>query len=72
MGIWSIFFSWLIGFVFVTTQINGMNLVNPFENISTAIPLSQITRTIEINLLEMTGAEKVPPPLIPINREYIL
>lgn len=71
-GVWSIFLGWLVGFVYVSTQINGMSLVNPFENNSSAIPLNQITRTIEINLLEMIGAEKIPKPVKPINEEYIL
>lgn len=71
-GVWSIFLGWLVGFVYVSTQINGMSLVNPFENNSSAIPLNQITRTIEINLLEMIGADKIPKPVKPINEEYIL
>lgn len=71
-GVVSIFLGWLIGFVFVSTQINGMNLVNPFVNNSASIPLNQITRGIEINLLEMMGAEEVPEPVKPINDEYVL
>ncbi len=72
MGIWSIFMSWLIGFVFVSTQINGMSLVNPFENTAVAIPLNQITRTIEINLLQMLGEKNIPEIVKPVNGEYIL
>ena len=72
MGVWSIFTSWLIGFVFVSTQINGMSLVNPFENIPTGIPLNQITRTIEINLLQMMNEEDIPEPVKPVNNEYVL
>jgi putative membrane protein len=71
-GVWSIFLGWLVGFVYVSTQINGMSLVNPFENNSSAIPLNQITRTIEINLLQMIGADKIPKPVKPINEEYVL
>jgi len=71
-GIWSIFLGWLVGFVFVSTQINGMSLINPFENQSAAIPLNQITRSIEINLLEMIGAPNIPKPVTPINEEYVL
>lgn len=71
-GVYSIFLGWLIGFVFVSTQINGMNLVNPFVNNSASIPLNQITRTIEINLLEMMGATEIPEPVKPINNEYVL
>ncbi|WP_129716824.1 bestrophin family protein [Pedobacter sp. SYP-B3415] len=72
MGVWSIFMGWIIGFVFVSTQINGMSLVNPFENNSASIPLNSITRTIEINLLQMLGEKNVPAPVKPINDEYIL
>lgn len=71
-GVWSIFLGWLVGFVYVSTQINGMSLMNPFENNSAAIPLNQITRTIEINLLEMLGETNIPAPVKPINNEYIL
>jgi putative membrane protein len=71
-GVVSIFLGWLIGFVFVSTQINGMNLVNPFVNNSASIPLNQITRGIEINLLEMMGAADIPEPVKPINDEYVL
>jgi len=68
----SIFLGWLIGFVFVSTQINGMSLVNPFENNSAGVPLNQITRTIEINLLQMLEETDVPEPIKPINEEYVL
>ncbi|WP_316802555.1 bestrophin family protein [Pedobacter nototheniae] len=71
-GIFSIFLGWMIGFVFVSTQINGMSLVNPFENNSAGVPLNQITRTIEINLLQMLKEEDIPEPIKPINEEYVL
>ena len=71
-GIASIFLGWMIGFVFVSTQINGMSLVNPFENNSAGVPLNQITRTIEINLLQMLKEDDIPEPVKPINEEYIL
>nr|WP_231582691.1 bestrophin family ion channel [Pedobacter sp. BMA] len=68
----SIFLGWLIGFVFVSTQVNGMSLVDPFENNSAGVPLNSITRTIEINLLQMLEENDVPDPVKPINDEYIL
>ncbi|SMC53209.1 bestrophin family protein [Pedobacter africanus] len=71
-GVYSIFLGWLIGFVFVSTQINGMSMVNPFENNSAGVPLNQITRTIEINLLQMLGEKDIPEPVKPINDEYVL
>ena len=72
IGSRSIFFGWIIGFVFHATHLNGMSLVNPFEEIPTGIPLNQMSRTIEINLLQMMGSSHVPEPEPVINDEYIL
>ena len=72
MGPWSIFISWLLSFIFVSTQINGMSLVDPFESNVAGIPLNQITRNIEIDLLQMLGEEDVPQPITPVNGEYVL
>jgi putative membrane protein len=71
-GVYAIFLGWLIGFVFVSTQINGMSLVDPFLNNSSGVPLNQITRTIEINLLQMLKETEIPEPIKAINDEYIL
>jgi putative membrane protein len=71
-GAWSILLGWVIGFVFHTTHISGMSLINPFEPIPSAIPLDQITRTIEINLLQTLGEVLVPEPVEAIDGEYIL
>ena len=73
IGPWSIFFGWVIGFVYHTTHINGLSIMNPFEMSPASIPLSSITRTIEINLMESLGIQKVPPPEPSYeNGEYIL
>jgi putative membrane protein len=72
IGAWSILISWILGFVFHITHQNGMYLMDPFEQIATGIPLNQIARTIEINLLEMLGEKDIPPPEQPVNNEYYL
>lgn len=72
MGVFAIFMGWLIGFVFVSTQINGMRLVNPFYINASSLPLNSISRTIEINLLQMMNETDIPEPVKPINDEYIL
>ena len=73
IGPWSIFFGWIIGFVYHTTHINGLSIMNPFEMLPSSIPLSSITRTIEINLMESLGINEVPPPEPSYeNGEYIL
>ncbi len=69
---WSIFAGILIGYVFLTTYKIGVSLLNPFEDIASGIPLDQITRTIEINLLEALGQENIPEPVQPIDGEYIM
>lgn len=72
IGLWSILIGWIFGFIFHITHQNGMYLMNPFEEIATGIPLNQIARTIEINLLEMLGEENIPEPDKPVNNEYYL
>jgi putative membrane protein len=72
VGGWSILIGWIIGFIFHVTHQNGMGLMDPFDEISTGIPLNQISRTIEINLLQMLGEKETPPPVQPINQEYYL
>lgn len=72
LGMGSIFLSWLLGFVFHTSHFIGRSLVNPFYPLITCVPLNQITRTIEINLLEMLGERDIPEPVKPIDGEYIL
>jgi putative membrane protein len=37
-----------------------------------AIPLDSISRTIEINLLEMLGHDNVPSPVEPIDGLFLL
>lgn len=72
VGGWSILIGWIIGFIFHVTHQNGMGLMDPFDEISTGIPLNQIARNIEINLLQMLGEKHIPPPVLPVNNEYIL
>ncbi|MPR35054.1 bestrophin family protein [Salmonirosea aquatica] len=72
IGYWSILFGALVGYVFLTTHSVGQALVNPFEPLPTGVPLDQITRTIEINLLQMLGETDIPEPVQIIDGDYIL
>jgi putative membrane protein len=72
IGPWSILLGWVIGFVFQVTHQNGMVLMDPFDELPTGIPLNQISRTIEINLLEMLDEKQIPEPVKPVNNEYVL
>ena len=72
IGVWSILIGWIIGFIFHVSHLNGMGLMNPFNDIPFRIPLNQIARTIEINLLQMLSQKEIPQPVQPINGEYIM
>ncbi|MGV3621786.1 MAG: bestrophin family protein [Archangium sp.] len=72
IGPWSILFGTLIGYVFNTIHTIGQMLLNPFEATPTGVALDQISRNIEINLLEMLGEKELPAPVTPVNGEYVL
>lgn len=71
-GVWSIFFGSAVGYVFVTTHAIGIKILNPFELGTSGIPLNQISRTIEINMLQALGKKDIPSPVEPINGNYVL
>jgi putative membrane protein len=72
VGTWAVFFGWVIGFIFHITHINGMSLMNPFEDDPAGVPISSITRNIEINLLEAIGEKELPQPIASVKGEYIM
>jgi predicted membrane chloride channel (bestrophin family) len=59
----SIILGWLMGFVFNSINLNGLNLMNPFEYHSSGVPISSITRDIERVLLQEIGADIIPETL---------
>ena len=72
VGAWSIFYGALIGYIFITIQSIGRALLKPFDPVPTGISLNQITRTIEINLLETLGESEIPEPIKSVNNEYVM
>jgi putative membrane protein len=60
-------FSVLISWVFTSLEQVGESAENPFEGSANDVPISQISRTIEIDLREMLGETELPPPLVPVN-----
>ncbi len=72
VGAWSIVIGMFLGYVFMTTHLIGRSLLNPFNNIIAGNPLDQITRTIEINLLETLGEKDIPKPIEAVDGEYIM
>lgn len=71
VGLWAIPIGWLVGTIFHDTHTIGMTIIEPFKEGISGISLDEISRTIEINLLEMLGETDIPEPVKPVNDEYV-
>lgn len=60
-------FSVLISWVFTSLDQVGESTENPFEGSANDVPISQMSRTIEIDMREMLGETELPPALQPKN-----
>lgn len=68
INIWlAIPFSTLIGWLFFTMEMIGDYSENPFEGGFNDIPITALSRTIEIDLRQMLEEEEVPKPVSPVN-----
>ncbi len=56
-------FSVLISWVYTSLEQVGESTENPFEGSANDVPISQLSRTIEIDLREMLGETELPLPL---------
>lgn len=56
----------LIAFMLLSLESFGSQIENPFENTINDIPMTALSRTIEINLKQGLGDENVPEPLSPV------
>jgi putative membrane protein len=72
IGIWSIPTGALLGFIFLTIHNVGLSLINPFKDITSGVPLNQITRMIEINMLETLKEKEIPKPEESVKGVYIM
>jgi putative membrane protein len=72
VGAWSILFGVFVGYIFLVIHAIGLAILNPFEPTPSGISLDQITRTIEINLLETIGDKDIPEPIKSVKNEYIM
>lgn len=67
-GIWlTIPFSMITGWIFLVLESVGESTENPFEGGANDIPITAMSRTIEIDLREMLGEIDIPPALKPEN-----
>lgn len=56
-----------VGFVFYLMERIGESTENPFEGAANDVPITNISRTIEIDLREMLDETDIPAPLTPVN-----
>jgi len=63
-------FSALVSWVFTTMEKIGDSTENPFEGSANDVPITALSRTIEIDLREMLDETDIPEALKPVN--YIL
>jgi len=58
--------STLISFIFLSLDTIGKEIENPFDNTVHDTPMSSLTRSIEINLLQNLGRARLPADIRPI------
>ena len=58
--------STLVGFMFLALDKIGRDLEDPFDNTIYDVPLTSITRTIDINLRQLLGDSQLPSPEEPV------
>ena len=56
-----------VAFVFHVMERIGEATENPFEGLANDVPISNISRTIEIDLRDMLDEKELPPPITPQN-----
>ena len=66
VGLWTPLITVVVGFVFLVLNRIGKNLEDPFENRPYDVPLTSLSRTIEINLRQALGEKDVPAPVQPV------
>jgi putative membrane protein len=69
VAIWlTIPFSVVVTWLFLALEKVGESTENPFEGSANDVPITALSRTIEIDLRQMLGEREVPPPLAPVHQ----
>lgn len=68
---WTIYFvipfATIVAWAFVTLDAVGDSSINPFEGSANDVPITQISRMIEIDMRDMLDEKDLPAPLAPVN-----
>ncbi len=72
LGEWQLWlavpFAATVGWIFLTLERVGEYTENPFEGGANDVPITSISRTIEIDLLEMIDEANIPSAVGPVNK----
>lgn len=60
-------FSVIVTWLFLALEKVGESTENPFEGNANDVPITALSRTIEIDLRQLLGEQQVPAPLAPVN-----
>lgn len=66
IGFFAVLISGIVAFLFLTIEHMAIDLQRPFENEPNDTPMNALSRTIEVNILEMLEAEDIPEKLKPV------
>ncbi len=70
---WLVFpFSILVSWVFILMEMIGDYSENPFEGLYNDVPISTMTRSIEIDIRQMLNETDLPKPLEPVGKYKIV
>jgi putative membrane protein len=71
MGSWMVWLnvpaSVIVSWVFIALEVVGESTENPFEGSPNDVPISAISRSIEIEIKELLGQKEIPQPMLPMN-----
>lgn len=67
VGLFTPWITLLVAFAFLALNRIGKNLEDPFENRVYDVPMTALSRTIEINLRQALGETSLPPAMTPVN-----
>lgn len=72
LGHWQVWltipFSVIVAWIFMAIEKIGESTENPFEGNANDVPITAMSRTIEIDLREMLDEKDLPPALTPVNK----
>lgn len=71
-GPFSIAICSVVAFFFLMIESIAYSLQDPFSNEGSDTPMNNLTRVIEINILEMINAENIPDPILPDKKGVLM